>query len=91
MAIGSTVRRPAGRTGPLSPAVTVALYRNGMSACEIAGAYGITRGGAEARIRAGGLGGLQWCPVHYTYEELRHVNAKAVSYVAARRGSGVGG
>jgi hypothetical protein len=39
----------------LTPADAAALYRSGMSACQIAAAHGITRQGAEARIRAGGL------------------------------------
>jgi hypothetical protein len=38
------------------------MYRSGMSACEIAHAYAITRQGAESKIREGGLGGVQWCP-----------------------------
>ena len=48
----------------LTPADAAALYRSGMAACQIAQAHGITRQGAEARIRAGGLGGVQWCPIH---------------------------
>ena len=59
----------------LTPAEAAALYRSGWSACEIANAYGITRAGAEARIRAAGLGGLQWCPVHRVHEELRQANS----------------
>jgi hypothetical protein len=55
----------------LTPAEAANLYRQGMSACEIAAAHGITRQGAEARIRAGGLGGVCWCPIHRTHEELR--------------------
>jgi len=68
----------------LVPAEAADLYRGGMSACQIAAAHGITRQGAEARIRAGGLGGVQWCPVHRVLEELRLSNAEAVSYVHAR-------
>lgn len=54
------------------------------SACQIAEAYGITRQGAEARIRAAGFGGLTWCPVHRMHEELPLSNAEAVSLVEAR-------
>jgi hypothetical protein len=71
-----------------TPAEAAALYREGMSACEIAQKYGITRGGAKARIRAGGLGGLQWCPICRTYEELRHMNAEAAGYMVAKWGTG---
>ena len=69
----------------LSPADAAALYRKGMSACEIAVAHRITRQGAEARIRAGGLGGVQWCAIHRTHEELHLSNAGAVSYMVARQ------
>jgi len=66
---------PAPATQPrppkLTPAAAAGLYRGGMSACEIAQAYKLTRGGVEARIRAGGLGGNQWCPIHRTHETLR--------------------
>jgi hypothetical protein len=71
----------------LTPAEAADLYRQGWSACEIAQVHGITRAGAEARIRAAGLGGLQWCPVHRIHEELRQANAEAVSYMAARWGA----
>lgn len=66
--------RPPGRTSrpKLTPAEAADLYRGGRSACEIAAAHGITRQGAEARIRAGGLGAVQWCPIHRVHEELRH-------------------
>ena len=67
----------------LTPAEAADLYREGMSACQIATAHRITRQGAEARIRAGGLGGVQWCPIHRAHEELRLANAEAVSYAAA--------
>jgi hypothetical protein len=63
----------------LSPADAADLYRGGMSACKIAQAHGITRQGAEARIRAGGLAGVQWCPVHRVHEELHMAAAEAVS------------
>jgi len=48
------------------------MYRSGMSACVIAAAQKprLTRSGAESRIRAAGLGGLVWCSIHRTYEEL---------------------
>jgi hypothetical protein len=68
----------------LTPAAAAALYREGMSACEIAAAHGITRQGAEARIRAGGLSGVQWCPIHRTHEELHLASAEAVSLPHAR-------
>lgn len=68
----------------LTPADAAALYRGGMSACQIAATRGITRQGAEARIRAGGLGGVQWCPIHRTHEELHQANAEAVSLPHAR-------
>lgn len=54
----------------LTPAEAANLYRDGMSACQIAQAHNLTRRGAEARIRAGGLGGKQWCPIHRTHEAL---------------------
>ena len=41
----------------LTPAEAADLYRSGMPACQIAAAHGITRQGAEARIRADGPGG----------------------------------
>jgi hypothetical protein len=68
----------------LTPADAADLYRSGMSACQIAQAHGITRQGAEARIRAGGLGGVQSCPVHRVHEELHMANAEAVSLPHAR-------
>jgi hypothetical protein len=55
----------------LTPAAAGDLYRDGASACQIAQAYGLTRSGAEARIRAGGLGGLAWCRLHRKWEELQ--------------------
>jgi hypothetical protein len=55
----------------LTPADAAALYVKGMSACDIAAEYGVTRSGAEAKIRAGGAAGLRWCRVHRTWEELR--------------------
>jgi hypothetical protein len=66
--------RPAGRTSrpKLTPAAAADLYRSGQSACEIAADRGITRQGAENRIRAGGLAGVQWCRIHRAHEELRH-------------------
>ncbi len=68
----------------LTPAEAADLYRSGMSACQIAAARGITRQGAEARIRAGGLGGLQWCPVHRVLEELSSTSTDAVFLPQAR-------
>jgi len=57
---------------PLSPTEAAAMYRSGMSACEIAAAQKprLTRSGVESRIRAAGLGGLVWCSVHRIHEEL---------------------
>lgn len=63
-----TVRKPA--RPKLTAAEAADLYRKGMSACEIATSHGITRQGAEARIRDGGLAGVQWCRIHRTHEEL---------------------
>lgn len=54
----------------LTPSEAVRMYREGASACLIAHAYAITRQGAESKIREGGLGGLQWCPLCGTHEEL---------------------
>jgi hypothetical protein len=54
----------------LTPAEAARMYRSGMSACEIAHACAITRQGAETKIREGGLGGVQWCPLCRAYEEL---------------------
>jgi hypothetical protein len=68
----------------LTPAEAGVLYRNGMSACEIAQLHRITRGGAEARIRGAGLAGVQWCRIHRTHEELHLTNAEAVSYAVPR-------
>lgn len=62
-------RRTPGRQ-KLTAAGAARLYRSGMSACEIARDYKLTRSGVEARIRAGGLAGVRWCPVHRTCEEL---------------------
>jgi hypothetical protein len=62
----------------LTPAEAADLYAKGQSACEIARDYGLTRQGAEARIRAGGLGGNVWCPIHRTHEHLRLENAEAL-------------
>ena len=42
----------------------------GMSACMIAADRKLTRPGVEARIREAGMGGLRWCEIHRTYEEL---------------------
>lgn len=70
---------------PLSPAEAAGLYHSGLSACQIAERHKLTRQGAEARIRAGGLGGLQWCPIHQVHEELRQGNAEAVSYMYAKQ------
>jgi hypothetical protein len=55
----------------LTPAEAADLYRAGQSACQIAEQFKLTRSGAEARIRAGGCGGLRWCPIHRTHETLR--------------------
>lgn len=55
---------------PLPPAEAAALYKSGLSACQIAEKHKITRAGAENAIRKGGLGGLQWCPVHRRLETV---------------------
>ncbi len=55
---------------PLSPADAADLYRSGLSACQVAEQTGLTRAGAEEKIRKGGLHGLQWCPVHHRLETL---------------------
>lgn len=69
----------------LAPAEAAIMYRDKrMSACQIATAAGITRQGAEYRIRAAGLGGLTWCPLCRKYETLTLENAEAVSLPAAR-------
>ena len=81
---GITGEAPAARPAKppkLTPAEAAGLYRGGMSVCEIAHAYKLTRGGVEARIRAGCLGGNRWCPIHRTHEALTLVNAEAVSYM----------
>ena len=65
----TTTPKPA-RRARLTPAAAAQEYRDGASACQIAQAHGLTRAGAEARIRAGGLGGLNWCPLHRAWEEL---------------------
>lgn len=67
--LAAPVRRKAGRP-KLTVAESVSLYRSGMSACEIARDYKLTRSGVETRIRAGGLAGLAWCPVHRIHEEI---------------------
>jgi len=75
----ATPARPGGKTRrpKLTPAEAADLYRSGQSACEIAAAHGITRQGAETRIRAGGLGGVQWCRIHRAHEELRMTGTEA--------------
>jgi hypothetical protein len=70
----------------LTPARAAELYGEGLSACEIAGRFGIARGGAEARIRAGGLGGLQWCRIHRAYEPLEIAGPTAAPSTAAQWG-----
>lgn len=54
----------------LTAAKAAELHREGQSACQIAAEYGLTRNGTESKIRAAGLAGLAWCPLHRTYEEL---------------------
>jgi len=61
---------PMENTMPLSPADAADLYRSGLSACQVAEQTGLTRAGAEEKIRKGGLHGLQWCPVHHRLETL---------------------
>lgn len=54
----------------LLPADAAELYRSGLSACQVAEQTGLTRSGAEDKIRKGGLRGLQWCPIHRRLEVL---------------------
>lgn len=54
---GPETRQNKGDPLSLTPAEAADLYRSGMPACQIAAAHGITRQGAEARIRADGPGG----------------------------------
>ena len=54
----------------LSPADAAALYRSGLSACQIAQANNLTPAGAQAAIRRGGLNGLGWCPLCRRLEEV---------------------
>ena len=68
-----------------APAEAAELYGKGTSACEIAEAYGITGVAPKptsARAASAASGGA-----HRAYEELRHVNAEAVSYMVARWGA----
>jgi hypothetical protein len=64
------------------PKLTVAgaasLYRSGMSACEIARDYKLTRSGAEARIRAGGLA------VREAWKDYQHGQSASVPCVDSR-------
>lgn len=55
---------------PLPETEAAALYDSGMSACEIARENGLTKSGAEEKIRRGGRHGLQWCPVCRKLEEV---------------------
>jgi hypothetical protein len=55
---------------PLTPADAAALYRSGLSACQVAEANKLTRAGAQAAIRKGGLNGLGWCPLCRRLEEV---------------------
>lgn len=55
----------------LTPEIARDLYAGRrMSACQIAEQFKLTRAGAEGQIRRAGLGGLTWCPLCGTYEEL---------------------
>jgi hypothetical protein len=54
----------------LSPADAAALYRSGLSACQIAQANKLTKAGAQAAIRKGGRSGLGWCPLCRKLEEV---------------------
>jgi hypothetical protein len=57
--------------GPLTREEAVRLYVSGLSVCQIRELYPrMKRSGVEARIRAGGRGGLVWCPVCRRLEEL---------------------
>jgi hypothetical protein len=58
----------------LPPAMAAELYRGGLSACMIQRLWPrMTRAGVEDKIRAGGLAGLAWCPVHRALEDLRSI------------------
>lgn len=53
----------------LTPERAAFLYaETGLSACEIAGEYGLTREGVERKIRAGGVQGVHYCRIHRTME-----------------------
>jgi hypothetical protein len=54
----------------LSPADAAALYRSGLSACQIAAERKLTPAGAAAAIRRGGRNGLGWCPLCRRMEEV---------------------
>ena len=69
LAASAPVRRKASRP-KLTASEAARLYRSGMSVCEIARDYRLTRSGVETRIRDGGLAGLQWCSIHRIHEEL---------------------
>jgi hypothetical protein len=54
----------------LTPADAAALYRSGLSACQIAADSKLTKAGAQAAIRKGGRNGLGWCPLCRRLEEV---------------------
>ena len=55
----------------LTPQIAHDLYAvRRMSACQIAEQFRLTRAGVETQVRKAGLGGLTWCPLCGTYEEL---------------------
>ena len=54
----------------LTPADAAALYRSGLSACQVAQAAKLTKAGAQTAIRKGGLNGLGWCPLCRKLEEV---------------------
>lgn len=56
----------------LAPADAAALYKSGLSACEVAERYKLKPAGAARIIVKGGVQGLQWCRIHGKLEELKH-------------------
>jgi hypothetical protein len=55
----------------LTTELAAELYQLGWSACQIADHFKVTPSGAESKIRAAGLGGLQWCPLCLAFEEIK--------------------
>jgi len=57
----------------LTPEHAGEMYRAGKSACVIAAEFKIRPSRAADRIRAAGLGGNVWCPIHRTHETIRNL------------------